>query len=180
MIHSPINRHVDCTVFLDTVALFAHQDQLPCKSASSIRRITAPVIPKPSLMQPKTILVVDDEPIMRDLIRRVNTAMGYETIEAEDGAIGLRLFEEKDPDLTITDIYMPNLNGIQLLRQIRRLDSKAKVILITGYAHFKQLAEDQNSRPDGFLTKPFPISDLMRVIQKAFDPAAPGHTAMKI
>lgn len=108
----------------------------------------------------KTILVVDDEKPIRDLLEKLNTLLGYSTLEAEDGESGLALFEREHPQLVISDIYMPKMNGLQLLRSIRRIDPSAPVILITGYSHYKQLIGDQQSRPDGYFEKPFKVLDL--------------------
>jgi YesN/AraC family two-component response regulator len=117
-------------------------------------------------MSKKTILIVDDEKIIRDMIRKVNDFYGVETLEAEDGEVGWSVFQEHSPDLTISDIYMPNMNGLMLLRNIRRKNPYAKVILITGYGHYKQLLDDQKSRPDGFFEKPFSVADLSKKIEK--------------
>lgn len=110
------------------------------------------------------ILVVDDEAVTRDLLRRVNNYFNYETLEAEDGEKAWDIFQKTAPDLTISDIYMPNMNGLQLLANIKRRDSDAKVILITGYPNYRMMVKSSPTPPDGFLEKPFKIEELGRTI----------------
>jgi len=113
------------------------------------------------------ILIVDDEAAARGLLRRVNSHFGFETIEAKDGEEGWELYIEDKPDLTISDIYMPKMNGLQLLSKIKKDNENAKVILITGYSHFRLLLQNNPQiRPDGFLEKPFDIEDLGQVMKK--------------
>ena len=111
------------------------------------------------------ILVVDDEAISRTLLRRVNDHFKFETIEAEDGEEGWKLFQETEPDLVISDIYMPKMNGIQLLANIKRYDSDSKVILITGFPNFRSMVATSPYLPDGFLEKPFKIEELGRLMR---------------
>ena len=106
------------------------------------------------------ILVVDDEAISRNLLHRVNDYFGFETFEAEDGQEGWELFKDTEPDIVISDIYMPNMNGIQLLSSIKRYDSASKVILITGFPNFRSMVKTSPYPPDGFLEKPFKIEEL--------------------
>lgn len=111
------------------------------------------------------ILVVDDEAIARNLLHRVNDYFGFETVEAEDGEEGWALFQDIEPDIVISDIYMPNMNGIQLLSSIKRYDSTSKVILITGFPNFRRMVKTCPYCPDGFLEKPFKIEELGRLMR---------------
>jgi len=118
----------------------------------------------------KTVLVVDDERTVRDLLHRLNTTLGFNTIEAPDGQAGLELFEAKHPDLVITDVYMPRMTGLQLLINIRRLNAAVPVILITAHSHFRQLVADDRIRPDGYFEKPFQIFELAEKIKTILNP----------
>ncbi|MFH1011502.1 MAG: response regulator [bacterium] len=110
------------------------------------------------------VLIVDDEPGTREILRRVNNYFGYQTIEAENGEEGWALYQESKPNLTISDIYMPKLNGLQLLSNIKKQDEAAKVILITGYSHYRTLMQTSRYGADGYLEKPFDIEELARVM----------------
>ena len=79
------------------------------------------------------ILVIDDEEIMRDLLRDMLESEGHEVICASDGKEGLELYSEISPDLVITDIVMPEKDGITVVWEIRAHYPDAKLIVITGY-----------------------------------------------
>ena len=78
------------------------------------------------------ILCIDDEPEMRKLISRILTEAGHEVIEASDGALGLRLFRERQPDLVLCDIYMPVKEGIETIFEMRRDSPAAKIVAVSG------------------------------------------------
>lgn len=78
------------------------------------------------------ILVIDDEPLIRSLLRRVLESQGYEVLEAPDGSAGTRLYRREPCDLIITDILMPEQEGIQTIRELRRDFPDVKVIAISG------------------------------------------------
>lgn len=78
-----------------------------------------------------TILVIDDDAAMRRLLKRV-LGGEHRIIEAADGSIGLARFAEHAPELVITDIVMPNKEGIETIREIRRLAPTAKILAISG------------------------------------------------
>jgi two-component system chemotaxis response regulator CheY len=117
-------------------------------------------------MGEKIVLVVDDDAFARDLLVKICKHFDCVAHEAEDGEAAWKLWQELNPALTITDIYMPKMNGVQLLRNIRRADSKAKVMLMTGYDHYKQLIEDHNSQPTDFVVKPFDVATVGRKIRE--------------
>jgi two-component system response regulator (stage 0 sporulation protein F) len=79
-----------------------------------------------------TILIIDDEEIMRVLLRSALTAAGYEVVEAANGRQGLDLYRHKPTDLVITDIAMPELNGLDMMLELTRHLLHAKVIAISG------------------------------------------------
>jgi len=79
-----------------------------------------------------TILIIDDEEIIRALLRSALEAAGYEVTEAANGREGLELFRHRSIDLVITDIVMPELNGLDMLLELTREFLQAKVIAISG------------------------------------------------
>lgn len=78
------------------------------------------------------ILVIDDETEIRTLLRRVLERDGYEVTEASDGNVGARLYREKPTDLIITDIIMPEQEGIETIMELRRDFPDAKIIAVSG------------------------------------------------
>ena len=80
----------------------------------------------------KKILIVDDIPEVRECIRDFLADEGYEIIEAPDGLAGLQSFKENLPDLVITDIVMPKMEGIETIKELFKINSEVKVIAISG------------------------------------------------
>ncbi len=115
-----------------------------------------------------SVLLVDDDPDMLDVLDTAMQSLGFKTILAHDGEEGWNLFLRSTPSLVITDIYMPKKNGVILLDQIKESYFETVVILITGYAHYKQLISHSRFPPDAFLSKPFNLKDLVASIQTAY------------
>src|SRR5688572_26764184 len=80
-----------------------------------------------------TILVADDEKLLCDLLKAVFTRQGHEVLIATNGREAVEIFRKRRPRITFLDMYMPEMNGIEVLKQIRAIDSDAAVIMITGY-----------------------------------------------
>ena len=114
---------------------------------------------------PRYVLVVDDDPDMRDVLETALTSFGYTAIVADDGDVALELFRKHHPTLVISDIYMPRFDGIQLLREIKKLDEKVAVVLITGYSYMDAEDTELDVTPDAILRKPFALAQLIEVIE---------------
>ena len=117
----------------------------------------------------RKVLIVDDDKAIRRMLNRALGFFGYDVIEATNGREALTLFNQERPDIVVSDIYMPVMNGIHLLRAIRKAQKNAKVVLMTGYGHFAQLAADENSRPDGYFEKPVYIPQLVATMEELLD-----------
>ncbi len=117
-------------------------------------------------MGPKRILVVDDEPSIRTLLRDAISGPGVEIILAEDGERALDLAENQGPwELVVTDIYMPGMNGLELAGRLAKHGRAARFLFLSGYydeAQFEmQLIHFQCA---AFLEKPFSIPELLRLV----------------
>ena len=88
-----------------------------------------------------TILIIDDEEIIRVLLRSALEAAGYEVTEAANGREGLELYRHRPTDLVITDILMPELNGLDMLMELTRQFLHAKVIAISGAGEEKNVLD---------------------------------------
>lgn len=88
-----------------------------------------------------TILIIDDEDMMRGLLRSALQAAGHEVVEAANGRQGLTLYRQKAPDLIITDIAMPELNGLDMILELTRHFLRAKVIAISGLGGEKNVLD---------------------------------------
>ena len=93
-----------------------------------------------------TILVVDDDRASLLMLRDLLSLSGFTVLIADEGRQGIEMFANDSPDLVITDIRMPHVDGLELLRKIRKLDGLTPVILVTGYGDFDNATEGPASR----------------------------------
>ncbi len=105
----------------------------------------------------KRLLVVDDDPVIRDVLQGLLEEKGYDVVEAEDGPTALDAVSERVPDLVILDIMMPGLNGIDVLKELRKKHSAndLPVILLTAKADDNTTWQGWTSGVSVFLPKPF-------------------------
>jgi PAS domain S-box-containing protein len=114
----------------------------------------------------ETVLVVEDEPVVRSVILEMLADQGYRTIEATDGPTGLRLLREnKRIDLLITDVGLPGMNGRQLADLAREARPDLKILFITGYAESVAIADGFLQPGMEMITKPFDLDNLSRRIR---------------
>ncbi|MBN2105098.1 response regulator [bacterium] len=109
------------------------------------------------------IMVVDDVDTIARVYARFLERMGYEVRIAFNGQEALELWENYQPDLIISDIRMPKMNGFELANAIRKKKADQKIILMTGYADEAEVLEQQKSHGYPFFTKP---ADLQTTVSK--------------
>jgi response regulator RpfG family c-di-GMP phosphodiesterase len=115
-----------------------------------------------------TIMIVDDEPSIRNILRKVaERGIKAQTIEAQDGHEALELFTERRPDVVISDIRMPGMDGVSLLKQLKALDPLVSVILVTGYPSLELAIQGMKEGASDFLTKPFRLEHVQIVLEKS-------------
>ena len=117
----------------------------------------------------KKILVTDDEKVMRSMLTDFLEEAGYEVSQAEDGQIAWSLWQEGKYDLVISDINMPNMNGIELLKNIKKTDENFPVIIITGVSVESAHNSANENNADALLIKPFKMKALVDEIKKVMD-----------
>jgi two-component system, chemotaxis family, chemotaxis protein CheY len=113
------------------------------------------------------ILIIDDAKLVRDILRQFLVKAGHEVIEAEDGVRGAEIYIQSAPDLVICDLVMPNKDGLETLRELRRVDPAAKVIMISGGVPENNAENIQQARELGaiaFLPKPFARAKLLEAV----------------
>ena len=123
------------------------------------------------------ILVLDDDPHIRELLETLLELEGYEVITAPDGRLGMELFRSARPDLVITDMIMPDQEGIETIRMIRRLDPDVSILAISG--NTARLAAGRTTLDaarllgaDRSLAKPFGAGELRRAVADLLEPKA--------
>ena len=117
----------------------------------------------------KKILLVDDEKDVRDVLNLTLTDMGYEVFEAEDGNEALHVFRNARPPIVLTDIKMPNMDGIELLQKIKREDPEAEVVMITGHGDMDLAVKSLKYEATDFITKPINVNVLEIGLQRVRD-----------
>jgi len=113
------------------------------------------------------ILIVDDAAFMRMMIRDILTKNGYEVVgEAQDGAQAIEKYKELQPDLITMDITMPEMDGIAALKEIRKLDSNAKVIMCSAMGQQAMVIDAIQAGAKDFIVKPFQADRVIEAIKK--------------
>jgi len=119
--------------------------------------------------QPRTILIVDDDWQVREVLHEIFLSAGYTCQVAGDGREGLDLFRATLPPLTVTDLKMPVMDGIALLQGIRQADSDAAVIVLTGAADVKTAIESLKLGAHDFIMKPVNVDELLIAADRAIE-----------
>jgi two-component system, chemotaxis family, chemotaxis protein CheY len=114
------------------------------------------------------ILVVDDAAFMRMMIKDILSKNGYEIVgEAENGLRAIEKFQELRPDLTTMDITMPEMDGISAVKEIKKIDPNAKVIMCSAMGQQSMVIESIQSGARDFIVKPFQPDRVLEAIRKA-------------
>ena len=133
-------------------------------------------------MQRTHILVVDDEPQITRVLRTTLDAQGYDIRVANDGATALEIMKDFAPDLVITDLAMPHMDGIELCRQVRRI-SQVPILVLSVRGEERSKIEALDSGADDYVTKPFSTGELLariRAVLRRSPPAAEPKTRIDL
>jgi len=115
------------------------------------------------------ILVVDDDKELADTLVEYLTKLGYQATPAYGGKEALTTFEQGGFRVIITDLKMPEMDGMKLLEEVRRLDSKATVIIVTGYGSIESAVEAIKCGAYDFITKPFEMEVMRAIVNRAME-----------
>src|SRR2546427_6115828 len=119
------------------------------------------------MSDPATLLIADDDPGLRQSLERTLTREGYRVILASDGNAALERLQAGGVDLVLTDLKMPGLSGIELLRAVKAIASEVDVILLTAFGTVEEAVKAMKEGAYDFLTKPFQRAQLLRLIRQA-------------
>jgi len=112
------------------------------------------------------VLVVDDAQFMRMRCAKLLTSHGYEVVEAENGREAVERYKEEKPDGVLLDITMPEMDGLEALREIKRIDPHAKVAMLTALGQQSVVMEAIKAGARDFVVKPFEQDRVLAAVQK--------------
>jgi DNA-binding response OmpR family regulator len=121
-----------------------------------------------NLFKTKSILIADDDTAYRENLRSVLARYFYEVYDADNGLKALELYREKLPDMIVTDINMPGLDGISLIKKIRSDDLKTRVIVTSAYPDQHNLLDAIPLHIVRFVVKPFEFPELLAAMTESF------------
>ena len=115
------------------------------------------------------VIVVDDEQSNREAVRRVLRRAGHDVFLAEDGEEGLHLLQEKKPHLLITDLKMPKLNGMELLKSTKQIHPDLDVIVMSAYGSVESAVDAMKEGAWDFISKPLHRDELLHSVRTALE-----------
>src|SRR5262245_14499144 len=122
-----------------------------------------------------TILLVEDDPDIRDLIAYKLAKAGFDIVQATDGIAALELARQHHPDLVILDVRMPRLSGLEVCRELRTLPATAKVpiIMLTARTRPQDLEQARAAGASDYMSKPFSPRELQERVESVLQRAVP-------
>jgi DNA-binding NtrC family response regulator len=125
-----------------------------------------------NVMEKNKALVIDDEQIVLDSVSKILTDEDYEVDVSLSGREGLKQAIEQDYDIVLTDIRMPDIGGMRVLRDVKRAKPSLPVVIITGYASVKSAVQAMKLGAADYIEKPFTPDQLLKAVDAALDRAA--------
>ena len=117
----------------------------------------------------QTILVVDDDPDIREILKDRLESSGYRVLVAPGGKEGLELLEKQGPQMVLLDIEMPDMSGLEVLKEIRRREIDVTVVMITAYGTIERAVQAMKEGAYDFIPKPFEPEHIALIVQKALE-----------
>lgn len=120
-------------------------------------------------MSKYSVLFVDDDPAVLKSLGDYFEKLGHDVYRAPSGAEGVRLWDQVEPDVTVLDLYMPEMSGMDVLEALRK--RRATVLMLTAYGDIDSAVEAMRLGAENFLTKPIEMSHLQQAVEKAGEKA---------
>lgn len=128
-------------------------------------------------MKNAKVLVVDDEKGICDFFQKVLPQEGYEVSVASDGEKGLDVVKKEKPMVVLLDIRMPGMDGVEVLREIKKIDKNIVVIIITAYSTMRTARETMRLGAYDYITKPFNLDYIKALIKDALKVSVPRESS---
>lgn len=114
----------------------------------------------------KRLLIVDDQFGIRILLNEIFQKEGYDTFQAANGVQALNLVENERPDLVILDMKIPGMDGLEILKRVKKMDQTIKVIIMTAYGELDMIQEAIENGAITHFSKPFDIDEIIEAVKK--------------
>ena len=121
------------------------------------------------MADPIRVLVIDDDPGVRDYLEALVSRQGYQVFAVEDGEQALRTLDDTRPDLVTLDVVLPGIDGIETLRQLKQRLPDVPVVMLSGHGQARTIVEAMRLGASDFLRKPFEVEELELAFQKALE-----------
>ena len=128
----------------------------------------------------RSILIVEDDDFLREGIVELFESDGWSVHQAENGAAGLRTFRSQPIEVVLTDLRMPNMDGIQLIHQLREIDPEVPLVVLTAFGTVERLRDALRAGANDFMHKPFDNDVLLDTMQKAYIGRARGSLPERV
>ena len=162
-IDSELNRGTSFTLYFPVVSAEEKTDEVPGEDSAPR--------PLPTIIAHKStqkILVVDDEALLRDLLKEVLEGKGYVVLTAPNGQAAVDIYKKRKGEigLVILDMLMPGMSGLEVFRTLKEIDPRAKVIIASGYVDRHKVEQVKREGVLDFIAKPFSVSELVSKVQR--------------
>lgn len=114
----------------------------------------------------KLVLIVDDASFMRMMLKDILSKNGYQTVEAENGKKAIEKYKESHPDIVTMDITMPEMDGIEALKEIKKVDAGAKIVMCSAMGQQAMVIEAIQNGAKDFIVKPFQADRVIEAVSK--------------
>jgi len=115
-----------------------------------------------------TILVVDDEAMIRNLLEKILTKEGYKILLAKDGQEALEIINAKKVDMIVSDMKMPRMSGLDLLKSVKKDRPEIGVVIMTGYGDTYTVKDALLLGADEYITKPFKSYEMLMIVERTY------------
>lgn len=112
----------------------------------------------------KSILVIDDEKSIRDMLRAGLTQYGYNFYDAADGKSGVEVYKRTRPDIVLTDVKMPEMSGLELTRALKKIEYDTDIVIMTGFGSEELVIEALRSGASNYIKKPISFNELFNIL----------------
>ena len=124
----------------------------------------------------KTVMIVDDEQIVLDVLQRILSRLGYDSVIIESGDLAMERFSREFFDLVLLDVLMPEMNGFEIAKEMKRIKPEQKIVMVTGLGEDAAIAQAdiENVPVDNVLSKPFSYEKVRTVVADTLNGVCTG------